>query len=244
MSLASLGHDLLSLLTLFFLEVVLGVDNLIFVSIASSRLPKNQQSKARTLGLLLALVTRLMLLSAVTWLASFTNPLLTIADFSLSGRDILLSLGGVFLLYKGTQEIHQEFLITAEQNAAQKASQKFTWVILQIALLDIIFSLDSVITAIGMTQNFSIMAMAITLAIGVMIMASKALANFIDENPSVKMLAISFIIMVGMVLCADGFHYHIPRPYIYFSIAFSLSVESLNILLRKRKIQNKGRKRS
>jgi len=230
-----LWHDLLSLLTLIFLEIVLGIDNLVFVSIASSRLPQHLQAKARTFGLILALFTRLLLLAVASWLASFTTPLFTIAEFAVSGRDILLALGGVFLLYKGTEEIHEEFTKFEQNNLAEKAKSTFTKVIIQIAILDIIFSFDSVITAVGMTPHFWIMATAITFAIAIMLVASHPLSTFIEKNPSVKMLAISFILMIGMMLVADGLHFHIPRAYIYFSITFSLFVESLNLVLRKKK---------
>ena len=235
MSMASLGHDFISLMTLLFLEIVLGIDNLIFISIACSRLPKAQQAKARTFGLMLALITRLILLASVTWLASFTYPLFHVADFAVSGRDLLLSLGGVFLLYKGTEEIHAEFDHSDQENAAKKALKSIPLVIAQIAVLDIIFSLDSVITAIGMTPHFWIMAVAISIAIIFMIFASHSLSEFIEKNPSIKMLAVSFILMVGMVLVADGLHYHVPRGYVYFSIAFSLFVESMNIILRRKR---------
>lgn len=228
-----LGQDAISLLTLLFLEIVLGIDNLVFVSIACQRLPKHQQAMARKFGLLLALFTRLLLLSCVNFLANFRDPILTINQYNLSGRDILLMAGGLFLLYKGTDEIHAEF--QKNDDKIIKIGKSFLIIICQIAVLDIIFSLDSVITAIGMTQQFYIMALAICIAILVMIFASTPLSNFIEANPSVKMLAVSFILMVGMVLIADGFHFHIPRAYIYFAIAFSLFVETLNIVLSKKK---------
>jgi predicted tellurium resistance membrane protein TerC len=229
---AHFGHSLLSLATLLFLEIILGIDNLIFVSVASQSLPKHQQSKARKFGLLLALFTRLLLLGSMNYLAQFTTPLFTLFDIAISGRDILLTAGGLFLLYKGTDEIHGEF--QSKEEKERRIAKTFIKVIIQIAILDIVFSFDSVITAIGMTQQFFIMALAIVLAIIFMIFAANPLSDFIEKNPSVKMLALSFILMVGMILIADGFHFHVPRAYIYFAIAFSLFVEFMNILTGKR----------
>lgn len=229
---ADIGHYALSLGTLLFLEIVLGIDNLIFVSIASQSLPKHQQKSARQFGLLLALFTRLLLLGTVNYLAHFTDPLFFMHGVGISGRDMLLTAGGLFLIYKGTDEIHGEFQTREEKK--KLLSKKFVTVIIQIAILDIVFSFDSVITAIGMTQEFTIMALAIILAIFFMIFASNPLSAFIEKNPSVKMLAISFILMVGMVLIADGCHFHVPRGYIYFAITFSMFVETMNILLRKK----------
>lgn len=232
-----------SLLTLLFLEIVLGIDNLIFVSLAASHLPPKQQPAARNFGLMLALVTRLLLLASANWLASFTEPLFAINHFDVSGRDILLGLGGLFLIAKGTLEIHGEFdeIIcdpTDSHGKKIKGKNKLLLVIIQIALLDIVFSLDSVITAIGMTQQFSIMAIAIVLAILFMLYANHPLSKFIVQNPSIKVLAISFIIMIGTVLVADSLHFHVPRAYIYFSIGFSLFVETINLLLRKHKTKH------
>lgn len=226
---------IISLLTLLFLEIVLGIDNLVFVSVAASRLPKKEQPTARNFGLILALVTRLILLASANWIATFTHPLFSISDFAVSGRDLLLGLGGLFLMIKGTLEIHEEFDSLNSTPKQRKVAQTFTKVIIQIALLDIVFSLDSVITAVGMTQEYWIMATAIILAIIFMLYANHPLSKFIEKNPSVKMLAMSFILMIGMVLVADSLHYHVPRGYIYFSIGFSLFVESLNIAIRKRK---------
>lgn len=233
----ALGGILISLLTLLFLEIVLGIDNLIFVSLAASHLPLNQQPSARNFGLMLALVTRLMLLASANWLASFTHPLFFIADFGVSGRDLLLGLGGLFLIIKGTLEIHEELDVADSEKTkhSRKIAQSLVTVIIQIALLDIVFSLDSVITAIGMTQQFWIMAAAICLAILFMLYANHPLSQFIVKNPTIKILAISFIIMIGTVLVADSLHFHVPRAYIYFSISFSLFVETINMLLRKKK---------
>lgn len=227
----------ISLFTLLFLEIVLGIDNLVFIALAASHLPKAKQASARNFGLILALISRLLLLASANWMASFTAPLFTVSDFPVSGRDMLLGIGGLFLMVKGTMEIHDEFELLAQSKTSKKSSklaQTFFKVILQIALLDIVFSLDSVITAVGMTQNFWIMATAIVLAIIFMLYANHPLSQFIEKNPSIKMLAMGFILMVGMVLIADSLHFHVPRGYIYFSIGFSLFVETLNILLRKR----------
>jgi len=228
-----LGHIFLSLLTLLFLEVVLGIDNLIFITIASHKLPAAQRPKARMIGLSLALILRLTLLSLISYLSNLTAPFFTYDAINISLRDLLLTFGGIFLIYKATSEIHAEF--SPEQTTQKKsATNTFLMVILQIAILDLIFSLDSIMTAIGMVQELYIMVIAIILSIGIMLFANTPLSHFIEKNPSIKMLAISFILMVGMVLIADGFHFHIPRPYIYFSITFSLFVEALNITARKK----------
>lgn len=228
-------HLSFSLLTLIFLEIILGIDNLVFIAITSSKLPPKLQKKARQLGLSFALVTRLVLLSLATWIAGLTTPFFSSAQFSISARDLLLAMGGLFLLYKGTQEIHQEISEPHEGTNTQTKPTQLIGVITQIALLDVIFSLDSVITAVAMTPHFWVMATAITLAMILMMFASHPLSNFIDKNPSIKILAMSFILMIGMMLLADGFHFDIPRGYIYFSISFSLFVETLNILKRKKK---------
>lgn len=235
-----IGHYAISLLTLLFLEIVLGIDNLVFVSIASQNLKKAQQKKARQVGLMLAMVTRLLLLALASFIASLQQPLFSIAGHHFSGSHLLFIAGGVFLLYKGTEEVHAEFKEDNEGNI--KGAKSFAKVITQIALLDIVFSFDSVITAIGMTKEYAIMATAIILSIVVMILASHRLSEFIEKNPTVKMLALSFILMVGMILIADGFNHHIPRGYIYFAITFSLFVESMNILLRQQKSKGRARK--
>lgn len=238
-------HFLPSLLTLFFLELVLGIDNLVFVSLAASALPPRQQPAARNFGLILALCSRLLLLASVNWIASFIQPLFSIGELAISGRDLILGFGGLFLMAKGTLEIHEEFdRIDAAMKGIQhkkdashhhKVAKKFMSVIIQIGLLDIIFSIDSVITAVGMTQHYWVMATAIILAVIFMLYANHPLSKFIMENPSIKMLAISFIIMVGMILVANSLHFDVPKGYLYFSIGFSLSVEILNMLLRKKK---------
>src|SRR3990167_2017904 len=224
----------LSLLSLTVLELVLGVDNLVFIAISSSRLPVHKQKIARRLGLLFALVTRLLLLASAYWLTRLDYPLFTLFSFPVSVRDLFLLFGGIFLLYKATQEIHAEFTLIHEKTKRVGKFERVWVIVVQIAILDIVFSLDSVITAVGMTPHFWIMALAIGIAILAMIFASEPLASFISHNPSVRMLAFSFLIMVGMVLVADGMHFHIPRGYIYFAVAFSILVECLNIFRQRR----------
>jgi len=235
MDVSSVPNIIASLFTLTILEVILGVDNLVFIAIISSRLPKKQQPRARKVGLTLAWVTRLLLLASAVWLAKLVFPLFTVWDFAVSGRDMFFLFGGLFLIVKSTQEIHGE-LEGYEQKAkgGKKATLTFGSVVAQIAVLDIVFSLDSVITAVGLTQVYWIMATAITIAIIAMIMASEPLSHFVEKHPTVKMLALCFLILIGMVLIADGLHFHIPRGYIYFSVCFSISVEMLNGWRRKR----------
>ena len=223
-----------SLLTLTVLEIVLGIDNIIFISIVSSRLPPEQQNKARSIGLMLALVMRILLLSLIFWIAHLTQPLFTIFGQEISWRDIILIGGGLFLLVKGTMEIHHSVESTEEDKASMK-KVTFGAVLAQIMVLDIVFSLDSVITAIGMAEEQSIMIAAVVIAIGVMMFAAKPISDFVNRHPTVKMLALSFLLLVGMALIADGLEYHIPRGYLYFAVAFSLGVECLNIWVRKRK---------
>lgn len=227
----------MSFITLSILEVVLGIDNLVFLAIISQRLPKHQQAKARKVGLTLAWVTRLLLLASAIWLTKLTTPLFTLFDYAFSGRDIFLIAGGLFLLVKATQEIHTELEPEPVPDASIGVTKKssFSVIVTQIALLDIIFSLDSVLTAIGLTQRFYLMAAAITLAIIAMVFASEPLSAFIEKHPTIKMLALSFLILIGAILIADGFHTYIPRGYIYFAMAFSLLVECLNHLKRKRR---------
>lgn len=224
-----LSQHIMSLLTLTILEVVLGIDNLIFIAVATDALPKDQQKKARVMGLLFAMITRLVLLYFAVWLAGLTKPVTTLFSQAFSWSDFLLIGGGLFLLFKATESIHGEFKISREQGERKKFSN-FIAVIIQIGILDIVFSLDSVMTAIGMTRNFGIMAFAIIIAIITMVFASGFLSRFINKNPSVKILAFSFLLMIGMALIADGLGFHIPRGYIYFAVSFSILVETLNIL--------------
>lgn len=226
---------LISLITLVVLEIILGVDNLIFLIILASKLPKQQQKKARQLGLTLAWVTRLILLFSAVWLSTLNEPIFSIGTLTFSVRDLFLLLGGIFLLTKATREIHFEMIANDEllKNIKSKRSS-FRTVVIQIGLMDIIFSLDSVLTAIALTHLFWVMATAITIAIIVMIVVSEPVGNFIEKNPSIKILALSFLILLGTVLVADGFNFHIPRGYVYFAITFSLSVEALNLIKRNR----------
>ncbi len=234
MTVAVILDSVINLVTLTLLELVLGVDNLIFIALISGRLPKHQQKTARRTGLLLALVTRILLLSTAFWLIHLTDPLFSIASLPISARDLFLIFGGLFLLYKGTDEIHGEFIDHNVPALNRRSSQRFWWVIAQIVVLDIVFSFDSVITAVGMTDHFWIMATAIAIAIAAMIFLAEPLARFIQNNPTVRVLAFSFLLMVGMVLVADGFHLEIPRGYVYFAVAFSIFVEVLNLSLRGR----------
>ena len=222
-----------SLLTLTILEIVLGIDNIIFISIVSSRLPPEQQAKARHIGLGLALIMRIILLSMIAWLASLTAAVFTVGDHAVSWRDIILIGGGLFLLVKGTSEIHHHVEGEEEKNVAKKAT--FRAVIGMIVVLDLVFSLDSVITAIGMSDQLFVMITAVVLAMAVMLFAAKPVSDFVNAHPTVKMLALSFLLLIGMALIADGLHFHIPKGYLYFAVAFSLGVECLNIWMRKRR---------
>ena len=223
------GQIWASFLTLAVLEIILGIDNIIFLSIVSSRLPKEHQKKARFLGLVLALVMRIIMLAGIAWIAGMTVTAFSVGDFEVSWRDIILGLGGLFLLYKGTTEIHNtvEGVDETHHEGSKKAS--FLSVIAMIVVLDLVFSLDSVITAVGLSDDLPVMIAAIVLAIIVMMVAAEPTSKFISENPSVKMLALSFLLLVGVALVADAAHFHIPRGYLYFAIAFSLSVEVLNL---------------
>lgn len=225
----------LSLVALIVLEIILGIDNLVFLSILTERLPLAQRKRARRWGLSFAWVTRLLLLALAYYLTKLSQPFFVWGEFEVSVRDLFLFVGGGFLITKATQEIHQEvgeFDLNPFSPTEKKAS--FHWVVIQVGLMDIIFSLDSVMTAVGLSSHFFIMALAITCAIIVMIYASEAVSYFIDKHPTLKMLALSFLILIGMVLVADSFKFHIPRGYVYFAMAFSLSVEGLNYLKRNR----------
>ncbi|MFZ0219023.1 MAG: TerC family protein [Candidatus Aquirickettsiella sp.] len=223
----------ISLLTLTALEIILGIDNLVFISIVTNRLAQAQQQSARQFGLLLACLTRLLLLASIAWMTQFTQPLVTLAGHIFSGRDLVLILGGLFLLAKGTSELHFNVTIATENKNNLARYSRLSIVIIQIMLLDIIFSLDSVITAVGMAQEFIIMALAIIIAIALMIWASGPLSHFINIYPNLKILGLSFLLLIGLVLVADGFGLHVPRAYLYFAIAFSVFVEWLNILANR-----------
>jgi predicted tellurium resistance membrane protein TerC len=226
----------ISLLTLTFLEIVLGIDNIIFISIVSDRLPQIQQRKARTIGLSLAIIMRVLLLLALSWIVHLTEPILTIMDFELSFRDLILIVGGLFLLAKSTSEIHEK-IATDEEGAdfAKKGSITMKYAVTQIVLLDIVFSFDSILTAVGLSDQILVMIAAVIIALIVMLVFAAKVSAFVNENPTVKMLALAFLIMIGTLLLLDGFHVHVPKGYIYFSLAFSLFVEFLNQKLRKKK---------
>jgi len=222
----------LALLTLTVLEVVLGVDNIVFLSILAGRLPESQQPRARTIGLAGAMVMRILLLLSITWVMRLTAPLFTVLGNEISGRDLILIVGGLFLLAKSTHEIHNK--LEGEEEAAQgrRRAGQFVSVIVQIMLLDIVFSLDSVITAIGMAQEVAVMIIAVILAVIFMMFFAGAIGNFVNRHPTVKMLALAFLLLIGVALLADGFDQHIPKGYIYFAMAFSVFVEMLNLRMR------------
>lgn len=227
----------LSLIALIILEIVLGIDNLVILSILTEKLPREKRKKARRWGLTFAWVTRLLLLGSAVYMVKLVKPLFTVGSLTFSARDIFLCLGGAFLIWKATDEIHQDVV---DEDAVKPVSKNinsaatFRGVIIQIALLDVVFSLDSVLTAVGLTSLFWVMALAITCAIIIMIFASEPVSEFISKHPTIKMLALSYLILIGTVLVADGFSFHIPRGYLYFAMGFSLSVESLNLIKRNR----------
>lgn len=221
--------------TLVALEIVLGIDNIIFISILVGRVPEEQRNRARTLGIAFAMVTRLGLLFSLAWIMTLVNPLFSVFGHEISGRDLILILGGLFLLAKSTHEIHASLELHNESTDGGHKSAGFLSVIVQIAILDIVFSLDSVITAVGLVQNLSIMVIAIVISVIVMLLAAKAISEFIDRNPTIKMLALSFLILIGCVLVAEGFDVHVPKGYIYFAMAFSVAVEMLNIRVRTKR---------
>lgn len=231
-----------SLIVLIILEIVLGIDNLVVLSILSEKLPVEQRKKARRWGLTFSWVTRLMLLALAVHMIKLTKPLFVIEQISFSWRDLFLMLGGTFLIWKATDEIHQDVVEESSLHNKSVRSFKATFgmVIAQIAIMDIIFSLDSVLTAVGLTSRFWVMATAITCAILIMIFASEIVSAFIQKYPTLKMLALSYLILIGMILVADGFSFHIPRGYVYFAMGFSLAVEFLNLLKHSRKKNKKA----
>lgn len=226
-----------SLLTLTALEIVLGIDNIIFLSIVSGRLPAHQQQSARRIGLGLALVMRVALLASIAWIIGLTQPAFAVLGYEVTWRDLVLGAGGLFLLVKGTTEIHH--MAEGADEASQVGTASYAAAIVQIVLLDIVFSLDSVITAVGMADDLPIMILAVVIAIVVMLVASEPVSAFVNQHPTVKMLALSFLLLVGMALVADGLGYHIPRGYLYFAIAFSGAVEALNLLAAKARKQRR-----
>lgn len=232
------SEGIVSLLTLTFLEIVLGIDNIIFISLVTSRVAAAQQNKARVLGLSLALAIRILLLLAVSWIIGLTKPLFSVADYDVSYRDLILIAGGLFLIGKSVSEIHSKF---EETGAAEKPMQemRFARAITQIILLDVVFSLDSIITAVGLVENVLIIIIAIVMAMAAMLLFSKRIAGFIHAHPSMKMLAIAFLLMIGTMLVVEGLHVHVPKGYIYFAMFFAEGVELLNMRLR-RKTNEKG----
>lgn len=233
---------LASFLTLALLEIILGIDNVIFLSIISSKLPKAQQARARYIGLVLALGMRVVLLMGVAWLTKLTMTAFMIGDHAVSWRDIILGLGGLFLLYKGTMEIHHTVQGDDHHEEGAKKTATFASVIMQIMVLDMVFSLDSVITAVGMTDHVPVMIAAIVLAIIIMMFASEPVSAFIQKHLPIKMLALSFLLLVGVALMADAMHHHIPRGYLYFAIAFSMGVEGLTLLAHSRQEKKRAKK--
>jgi len=225
---------LASLATLTALEVVLGVDNVIFISILTARLPVHQRESARKTGILLALGMRLLLLSLLSWITRLTTPLFTVMDVEFTGKSLILFLGGLFLLYKSTLEIHAKLEGEDHGPAAGGATATFSGVLVQVALLDLVFSLDSVITAVGMAQELWVMVVANVLAMAVMWFSGKAIGDFVHRHPTFKVLALSFLLMIGMMLVGEGLGFHIPKGYIYFAMAFSCAVELINMRVRRR----------
>ena len=224
----------IALLTLTALEIVLGVDNVVFISILSGKLPPETREKARKLGLSLAMLLRILLLLSISWVVQLTDPLFAIAGKEISGRDLILLIGGLFLLWKATHEMHGT-LEGDHGDTSKRVPASFGSVIFQILLLDIVFSLDSVITAVGMADDIGVMITAVVIAVGFMLFFSKAISGFVNKHPTVKMLALSFLLLIGVSLVAEGLGFHIPKGYIYFSMAFSLFVEVMNIRLRRPK---------
>ena len=226
------SEGLLALITLTFLEVILGVDNVIFISILSGKLPHDQQPRARRIGLLAAMLMRILLLLSIAWIIRLTAPLVTVLGRGISGRDLILMGGGLFLLAKATMEIHDR-LEGEEEHESARAAPSFIAVIVQIMLLDIVFSLDSVITAVGMADEVSIMVAAVVLAVGIMMFAAEPISGFVNLHPTVKVLALSFLLLIGVSLIGDGLGVHVPKGYIYFAMGFSVFVEMINLRVRR-----------
>lgn len=222
-----------ALFTLTALEIVLGIDNIIFISILVGRLPIHQRQSGRVLGLGLAMGTRILLLLSLAWIMRLTEPLFSVMGYAISGRDLILLLGGLFLLVKSTLEIHHNMEESASTEEKPVKTVNFIGVLIQIALLDIVFSLDSVITAVGMANDVEVMILAIILAVGVMMIAAKPIGDFVEEHPTLKILALSFLILIGVSLIGEGLSFHIPKGYIYFAMGFSVCVEMINLRMRK-----------
>ena len=226
-------EGIVSLLTLTFLEIVLGIDNIVFISITAGRLPLHEQKRARNFGILLALLVRIGLLFAVSWIIGLKDPFVTFGDFALSFRDLILIAGGLFLLGKSTSEIHAK-LEGNDEGIQQVKVMSMRGAILQIILLDVVFSLDSILTAVGLVDEILIIIIAIVISLGVMLIFAKKISDFINQHPAMKLLAISFLMMIGLVLVVEGLHVHVPKGYIYFAMAFSLGIEILNMKIRRR----------
>jgi predicted tellurium resistance membrane protein TerC len=225
----------IALLTLTALEIVLGIDNIVFISILVGRLPEKQRQRGRVLGLGFAMITRIGLLFSIAWLMTLEEPLFTFVGREISGRDLILIAGGLFLLWKSVHEIHGSLEGEEDEHVPALAASSFAAIIAQIAIIDIVFSLDSVITAVGMVRELWVMVAAVVLAMIAMVVAATPLANFVNAHPTVKMLALSFLLLVGVALVADGLHFHIPRGYLYFAIAFSALVEAFNLIAARRR---------
>jgi predicted tellurium resistance membrane protein TerC len=230
---ASTAEGWIAFGTLTALEIILGIDNIVFISVLASKLRKAERERARKLGLSLAMFIRIALLLSITWVMGLTDPIFTLAGTELSGRDLILLIGGLFLIAKSTHEIHDK-LEGAEGEGSKKVAASFASVILQILLLDIVFSLDSVITAVGMAEQVSIMILAVVVAVGVMLLSAGTISDFVERHPTVKMLALSFLILIGVSLIGEGLDQHIPKGYIYFAMAFSVFVEMINLRVRKK----------
>ena len=230
----------IALLTLTFLEIILGVDNIIFISIISNKLPIDQQAKARNLGLLFAMVFRIGLLLAISWIIKFTEPIISIYEFDLSGKDLILAGGGLFLLFKSTLEIHHKMEGVPEEVKANSA-KSMSSVIVQIILLDMIFSFDSILTAVGLVQEVIIMIIAVVIALIIMMVFAGKISTFINKHPTLQILALSFLILIGFMLLVEGFHVEVPKGYIYFAVFFSLGVEIINMKMRKKKDVNEDK---
>ena len=229
-------HIWLSLITLTFLEIILGIDNVVFIAIATDKLPPELQKKARFLGLMGAMVMRILFLFMITWIISLKKPIITIGQFDFSWRDLILHAGGLFLIVKGTLEIHAMVEPDLKKPVQVSKASQFFKVIITIMLMDMIFSIDSILTAIGMTDQLGVMIAAVVIAIFVMISAAEVTSQFIRNHPTTKMLALSFLLLIGVALVADGMHFHVPRGYLYFAIVFSVFVEVLNIIVKKKNL--------
>jgi predicted tellurium resistance membrane protein TerC len=225
----------IGLLTLTALEIVLGIDNIVFISILAGRLPGRSQKKARIWGLALAMIMRVLLLLSLSWIMNLTRPLFSVANFAVSGRALILILGGLFLLAKSTREIHHRIEGSNDEHGAEAIRASFSGVLIQILLLDIVFSLDSVITAVGMVDEIPVMIVAVVVAVAVMMIFSGIISDVLERHPTLKMLALSFLLLIGVNLIGDGLGFHIPKGYTYFAMGFSLGVEMLNLWVRKRK---------